>query len=307
MATALTGSQVSPSFLDELLEHGLLIDTGVPGVYGRGAAFEDVVTRFDRWVTEAGAADRPEVLRFPPVLNRRHFERSEYLKSFPHLAGSVNSFAGDDAGHQCLLHQVERGEDWATGLAATEVVLTPAACYPVYPAVSGKLPAGGRLMDVMSWCFRHEPSTDPARMQMFRMHEYVRIGAPDAIRAFRDRWLDRSLEMLRAIGLEVRSVVANDPFFGRAGRMLAANQREQALKFEVVVPIASAEQPTAVVSCNYHQDHFGTLFDITTADGTPAHTACVGFGLERIALALFRTHGPDVRAWPTSVRNPLSL
>ena len=55
------------------------------------------------------------------------------------------------------------------------------------------------------------------------------------------------------------------------------------------MPITSAEKPTAVVSTNYHLDHFGVPFGIKTADGAVAHSACVGFGLERIALALFKT------------------
>ena len=41
------------------------------------------------------------------------------------------------------------------------------------------------------------------------------------------------------------------------------------------------------------------------ADGTIAHTACVGFGLERIALALYHRHGFDRAAWPGSVREAL--
>jgi seryl-tRNA synthetase len=295
------------SFHDELVGHGLLLTTGVPGLFGRGAEFERVIEAFDRCVTAAGAADRPEVLRFPPVINRRDFERSEYLKSFPNLCGSVHSFAGGDRDHQALLHAVEEGTDWTRDLVATEVVLTPAACYPVYPSASGVLPAAGRLFDVSSYCFRHEPSADPARMQMFRMHEYVRLGEPDEVRAFRDAWLDRGLALLRDVGLEPKAVVANDPFFGRAGRMLAANQRDQSLKFELVVPIASVEQPTAIVSCNYHQDHFGLLFEIRTAAGAPAHTACVGFGMERTALALFRTHGLDSGRWPARVRTTLGL
>ena len=298
---------MSGSFHDELVGHGLLVTTGVPGLFGRGAEFERVIEAFDRCVTAAGAADRPEVLRFPPVINRRDFERSEYLKSFPNLCGSVHSFAGGDRDHQALLHAVEEGSDWTRDLEATDVVLTPAACYPVYPSASGVLPAAGRLFDVSSYCFRHEPSADPARMQMFRMHEYVRLGEPDDVRAFRDAWLDRGLALLRDVGLEPKAVVANDPFFGRAGRMLAANQRDQSLKFELVVPIASVEQPTAIVSCNYHQDHFGLLFEIRTAAGSPAHTACVGFGMERTALALFRTHGLDSGRWPARVRTTLGL
>ena len=151
-----------------------------------------------------------------------------------------------------------------------------------------------------------QPSNDPARMQMFRKREYVRIGDPASVRA-RDLWLERGQQMLRDVQLPVHADVANDPFFGRAGKMLAVNQRDQALKFELLVPICSEEKPTACVSCNYHEDHFGHSFHISLADGSPAHTACVGFGLERIALALFKWHGFDVGAWPTGVRKTLGF
>ena len=54
------------------------------------------------------------------------------------------------------------------------------------------------------------------------------------------------------------------------------------------------------------QGHFGQAFDIKTADGRPAHTACIGFGLERIALALFKTHGFDPAQWPSDVKRVLA-
>ncbi len=66
----------------------------------------------------------------------------------------------------------------------TDLVLTPAACYPVYPAIAarGRLPAGGVTIDAGgSYVFRHEPSRDPARMQMFHQREIVRIGEPEAV------------------------------------------------------------------------------------------------------------------------------
>jgi seryl-tRNA synthetase len=88
---------------------------------------------------------------------------------------------------------------------------------------------------------------------------------------------------------------------------MKATQREQGLKFELVVPITSRERPTAVASSNYHLDHFGLAFDIRTADGAVAHSACIGFGLERIALALFSTHGMDPDLWPHDVRSVLEL
>ena len=106
------------------------------------------------------------------------------------------------------------------------------------------------------------------------------------------------------LGLEVTLDVANDPFFGRSGRMLAASQREQQLKFEVLTQIAGPE-PTAVASFNYHQDHFAGAYGIETHDGSPAHTACLGFGLERITIALLRVHGFEISSWPTPVRGVL--
>jgi seryl-tRNA synthetase len=86
--------------------------------------------------------------------------------------------------------------------------------------------------------------------------------------------------------------------------MLAANQREQALKLEILVQIAGPK-PTAVASFNYHRDHFSEVYGITLADGGTAHSACVGFGHERIVLALFRTHGFDLAEWPSDVRRRL--
>lgn len=297
----------SPTFLDRLFDQGLLVRTGVDGLYGRSGAFESVVEALDRLIGRLGAADNAEVLRFPPGMSRPAFERSGYLKGFPNLAGTVHSFCGHEGEHAKLLACVEAGEDWTAGQRATDIVLTPAACYPLYPvaAARGPLPAEGRLFDLQSYCFRREPSLEPTRMQLFRMREYVRMGSPDQVLAFRESWLERGTQMIRDLALPLAIDAANDPFFGRAGRMLANNQRAQGLKFELNVPVNSVEKPTACLSFNYHQDHFGTTWDLAQADGSVAHTACVGFGLERITLALLRHHGLDLAAWPEAVRRVL--
>lgn len=294
-------------YLKALLANGVMVETGVPGVYGKSHTFERVLAGFDRFVTESGVDQNAELLRFPPVISRATFERSGYLKSFPHLTGCVHGFRGNERDHAHMLRLLERGEEWTEHFHSTDLILTPAACYPVYPQASGVLPPNGRLFDVQSYCFRYEPSSDPARMQVFRMHEYVRIGTPDNVRRFRDLWLERSHAMLTSVGLDATAVVANDPFFGRGGAILAASQMEQALKFEMIVPISTPEARTAVVSCNYHQDHFGKAFAIADADGDVAHTACVGFGLERITLALFVAHGFTLARWPAAVRTILGL
>ena len=295
------------SLLDNLFENGILFETGVDGLYGRSGAFEEVIERFERLVTRLGAPDKATRIHFPPGMSRHTLEKSGYMKSFPQLAGCVHSFMGNEREHASLLGMMEGGQDWTEMQKATDVALTPAACYPLYPTVAARGPvaAEGVLFELSSYCFRHEPSQDPARMQLFRMREFVKIGTAEQVRSFRESWLTRGKAMIEQLGLPCDVDVANDPFFGRGGKMLAVSQKEQKLKFEVQVPVISAEDPTAVCSFNFHQEHFGSTFDIRTQDGAVANTACLGFGLERIVMALFKTHGFLTEKWPAEVRAAL--
>jgi seryl-tRNA synthetase len=250
--------------------------------------------------------DRPaEVLSFPPVLARWVFDKTDYLKSFPDLMGSVHTFRGTDRQHAELISLAESGGDWPGCLVPAEVVLCSATCHPLYPLCSGTLPEGGRRFEVNGYCFRCEPSVDPTRMQAFRMHEYVYVGEPEVAQTHRDGGLERGLELLGKLGLDVEAIPANDPFFGRLGTMLAANQIDEALKMEIVTPVCSKERPTAIMSANCHRDHFGVPFGIADASGGTAHSACVAFGVDRVTLALLKTHGIDPTNWPPGVRGLL--
>ena len=293
------------SFYMGLVEHGLIIPTGVKGAYGRNAIFEDVLRRFNALVTRIAEPDGAEEMMFPPILPRALIEKVGYMDNFPQLAGSVHSFFGNDIKARELSERIHMGKRWEDLLDITDVMLTPAACYPVYPTFSGLLPNGGRLVSVLNWVYRHEPSDEPTRLQAFRMREFIRVGKPDDVVAWRDAWLLRGLDLLRGLGLSVISDVASDPFFGRAGKMMAINQVDQRLKFEILVPIISLEKPTAICSFNWHQDYFSSKFGIRNADESKAHTACLGFGLERVTLALFKTHGFDPKNWPHLVRSQL--
>ncbi|MEO6339177.1 MAG: amino acid--[acyl-carrier-protein] ligase [Caulobacteraceae bacterium] len=297
------------TFLDQLFAEGLLIETGVPGLYGRNHTFEKIVAGFERAVAAYATEDQAESVHFPPGMSRNTLSSSGYLKSFPQLAGTVHSFCGSDHDHGVLLRQLANGEDWTQGQVATDLALTPAACYPLYPMIAarGRLKETGALFDLQSYCFRHEPSEDPARMQLFRMREYVRAGTADQVLDFRETWLERGRHLMTSLELPFEVDLANDPFFGRGGKIMASGQREQGLKFELLVPIANSGGPTACLSFNYHQDHFGKTWGIETSNGETAHTACVGFGLERVTLALLRHHGFNLADWPSEVRGKLGL
>ena len=292
---------------DRLVAAGRLIPTGVDGVYGRDAAVDAVIAGVQRLVHEAGAGENPTVVSFPPVIPKASFDKIGYLRNFPQLVGPVYSFAGGAAEHQAVVDRLDNGERYDDLLSQTDIALTPACCYPVYPSLAGRLAGTGRVLELCGYCFRHEPSVDPMRMQSFRQHEHVRVGPPDDVLEWRHRWPERALQLLGDLGLDVISDVANDPFFGRAGRLMKMSQREQELKYEFLVNVYGDGDRTACASINYHQGHFGHLFDITTDDGEPAHSSCIGFGLERIGVALFSQHGMELGAWPAAVSGALGI
>ncbi len=117
-------------------------------------------------------------------------------------------------------------------------------------------------------------------MRLFRMREFVHLGSADEVTSFRasSAKTRRGEKLIASLGLPCVIDVANDPFFGRTGRVMASSQRDRGLKFELLIPVASDENPTACLSFNYHQNHFGSLWGMHFAGGEVAHSACVGFG-----------------------------
>ena len=136
----------APTAADPLdhLADVLFHNIGSPGVYGRTAVYEDVVERLAALITRHREPDT-EVMRFPPVMNRAQLERSGYLKSFPNLLGCVCGLHGTESEVNAAVSCFDAGGDWTVSLSPADLVLSPAACYPVYPiaATRGCVPAGG--------------------------------------------------------------------------------------------------------------------------------------------------------------------
>ncbi len=280
---------------------GSLIATGVPGVYGRSAEFEDT-----------GSARRPagrrprrrrhaEVMRFPPVLNRDRSSSGadSSSRSLTSPARFTASPATNGRIASCIRAvEARQGLERGTFLPP-QVVLTPAACYPVYPLLSGTLPAAGRLVDVMSYCFRHEPSDDPGRMQMFRMHEHVRADrCRDRDGVARDvarpgRWRRRRASVSRrAAGRGLRPVLRprRNAARGKPARPAPqARDRGAYRQRGLGRPPSSRSTIIRITSAQ--------LFGITTADGAVAHTR----------LRRFRAGAHDAGALPPPRLRPCAV
>jgi len=290
------------------LYDALFLPMGVDGVYARTALYLTVRDGLDAFISRQ-REPQVEILRFPPVMSRKQLEKSGYLKSFPNLLGCVCALHGSEASIRSAVERLDSGGDWTSSLSAADLVLSPAACYPVYPIVAtrGRLPLGGLQFDIEAEVFRHEPSRSLDRLQSFRMREFVRIGSPEEIVAFRERWMQKAPLLAAELGLPYSMDVANDPFFGRVGQIMAVSQRQQALKFELLIPYYPSATPTACMSFNYHREYFGNVWGIRDAQDELAHTSCVAFGIDRLTVALFAVHGLDLAQWPLVTRQALTL
>jgi len=281
---------------------------GVDGVYGRTGAYEAVIEGLSGMIARMRPAGA-EILRFPPVVPRALIEKSGYLKSFPQLLGCVCALSGDEPTILAAAARSASDANWTDALAASDLVLSPAACYPAYAiaAKRGQAPKAGWTFDVACDCFRREPSKDVDRFQSFRMREFVMIGSAAQVDSFRAQWLERAEPIADALGLDHRVDAANDPFFGRGGKLAAREQLADRLKFELLIPVKETGGPTACMSFNAHREHFGKVWDLRDADGEIAHSACVAFGMDRLAVALFAKHGLDGARWPGGVKARLGL
>lgn len=297
------------AFRGRLIEHDWLLPSRAAILPGLGAkalaVFDGLSALLSRMAREA-FPDEIEPVRFPPVFAAGMLEQTGYVASFPQLLGTINSFLGGQPEFRELMAEFEARGDWQKSLSPTGLALASAGCHPLYAYLEGTTVGPERLYELTGDCFRHEPSDDPMRLVSFRMREYVRLGTEAETKAHRQQWLEIAQDVYGRLELPVEVVPANDPFFGRGGAVLAANQIADEAKFEVVAEVYEG-RPTAIASANYHGTHFGDDFALRLGDGSVAHSACAGFGMERTIFALAARHGFEPAEWPTGLRKELGL
>jgi seryl-tRNA synthetase len=293
------------TFRDQLVSAGILVPTTAPGIYGHNATYEAIVSALDDRLEQLYLSEGATSWRFPPVISGDALERTGYISSFPHLSGSISSFSGSNKDHAKLIDLCSSGGDWPSMLGPAGLGLCAAVCQQLYGTLTGTMPAGGQCYEMSGWCFRHEPSDDPFRVQSFRQHEIVYVGEPERAANYRARWQEVGLSFLADLGLPVEVSIASDPFFGRAGDILGAQQRDGRLKCELVISAELVGHAMSLGSVNYHRDHFAQAFGIKTSEGLVAHSCCWGYGTDRLALALLKADGLELSAWPARVRRRL--
>lgn len=185
--------------------------------------------------------------------------------------------------------------------------LNPAACFPCYPSLKGKVLAEGQCFTWMGRVFRYESRNINGldRLYEFNVRELVFAGDEVYVRDCRSKALPIVEELASFVDLDCRIQTATDPFFATVSAAKKFWQAAQEVKNEIKIPVLDGAGKQKLLACgsiNLHGNFFGTRFDIKCSDGQPVQTGCVGLGIERWVLAAFTQHGFDQRRWPQAVR-----
>ena len=279
------------------------------GIYTLGPLLTRLIAYFESQFVSLAESFQAAPYRFPTLIPARYLERVSYFRSFPHSLSFVTHLREDlDVIDRFAQHAVCDAGGLnipADSFARVQALLSPAVCYHLYFALADKpLPGGKMVATAVGNCFRYEAInlTSLERLWNFTMREVIFVGPKDFVLENREVARQRMAQFFEKIGLAYRVESANDPFFIGEFRKQVAFQSAFQLKFEIRARLPYKDATLAVGSYNYHQDFFGRHLAISLPDGSPAHTGCVAFGLERIAFAFLAQYGFDPASWPAEIK-----
>ncbi len=283
------------------------------GIFTCGPLLSQLMDFFESLFLDLADSFEAQPYRFPILIPAKYLERVNYFRAFPHSLTFATHLREDldviDHFAQsacCVGHDLNTPLD---SFSPIQALLSPAVCYHLYFALADQpLPNDAVIATAVGHCFRYEAInlTSLERLWNFTMREVIFVGSKDFVLENREIARQRMEKVFETIGLNYSVESANDPFFVGEFRKQAAFQSAFQLKFEIRAGLPFKSSTLAVGSYNYHQDFFGRNLNITLSDGSPTHTGCVAFGLERMAYAFLAQFGFNPQNWPDVVKEKVS-
>lgn len=278
-----------------------------PGLFIYDAAFSRIV-RFldDAIVRRFVPAFRAREEAYPNVIPVESLAKANHLSSFPehlhfvsHLESDVETLDAFAARARDPSLASVSMED--TKLGPIRFVHNPSTCYHCYACREGVDIAEDTAVTAITKCHRYEGLNhkDPGRLMEFSLREVIFLGSPDYVRKTRQRSLELVEDMVKEWNIFGELITANDPFFSSDFANKASHQHRLALKYEYKADLPPA-RPISILSSNLHGPTFSKAFSISQK-GRPINTGCIGFGLERMVLAIFAQYGVMPQSWPDAL------
>ena len=289
-----------------MLACGAAAETG-EGLVALGTPMIGLVDYLDRRLRDLAVARLGGVeYRYPTLIRTDVLSRCGYLGSFPQHLMFVTRLHTDVDVYEQFVREVRDAGATAEILnhcRNADYSLPPTMCFHTYHQLAGTtIPAGGQTFTACGKSFRFESRYRRGleRLWDFTIRETVFVGLEDYVLDCRDSFLEAAVELVQELDMAGRCEVASDPFFLGDSAVKAWAQRMHELKYELILSVGGGRE-VSVGSFNFHERFFGEAFGILDGDSSPTHTACVGFGLERFALAFVARHGLDPAVWPVEV------
>jgi seryl-tRNA synthetase len=297
--------------MEELLAHGEVFQEET-GIYTLGPLLTRLIGFFEDRFIELAEHFNAKPYRFPILISARFLDRVDYFSAFPHSLTFATHLREDLDVIKQFAEKATYEEDGlnapSDSFSRFQTLVSPAVCYHLYFSLADRpLPDGKLVATAVGHCFRYESTnlTSLERLWDFTMREVIFVGAKDFVLEKREESRLFMQKVFEDIGLAYRVETANDPFFVGEFRKQVAFQTAFQLKYEIRASLPFKDATLAVGSYNYHQDFFGRHLNITLPDGSPIHTGCTAFGLERVAFAFLSQFGLDVKDWPQPVREAM--
>ncbi|MFN4260378.1 MAG: hypothetical protein ACK4RK_13875 [Gemmataceae bacterium] len=264
---------------------------------------------FDRVFEEFGQPWQAQPVLTPTLIPTTVLAKCDYFRSFPHNV-TFTCHLCEDAARIDDFRQRHQDRDTLDDRALSdmerpEACLSPAVCYHVYHLNQDQMvPAEGLTYGVCGKCFRYESTNmrDLRRLWDFTMREVVFLGGRQEVLTRREQGIERLARFLEDHQVAGEMRTASDPFFIAPDALAKTYfQLSSETKYEISLLLPD-DGRLAVGSLNYHTDFFGRAFNVSLHDGSPMHSVCIAFGLERWVYAFLAQHGDDPCRWPDVVR-----
>ena len=297
-----------------------LVERGWMHDYGKGqVAYSGPVLKLARLINDragalyASAFDAKDG-HFPAMVDADTLHKCGYFDSHPNAV----TFLGNVIEDFDAIEEFRRANSCSEGahlppqdhLHVDGMCLNPAACFPCYPTLTGKVIKNGEAHSWLGRVFRYESRNIRGldRLYEFNVRELVFVGNEDYVRDCRKKALPIVEELASMVDIDCRVQTATDPFFATVSAAKKFWQAAQEVKNEIKIPSLDSKGDKKMLACgsiNLHGNFFGKRFGIMCEDGEPAATGCVGLGIERWVLACFTQHGFEPARWPDAVRGQI--
>ncbi|MBE2280959.1 MAG: hypothetical protein IAE91_11250, partial [Ignavibacteriaceae bacterium] len=255
---------------------------------GRTAAIFDILDGLFRefFLIKYKARD----IKTPSIISSNVIKKAGYFETgCQHI-----SFVAPISNDPYILEEFSKISDYSSVnlfkyLKTPKDVLNPAMCLHCYPLFENHtLDEPIKVMTLMGSCFRDESGNlnNSERLNEFKMREVVYFGEEQLLKIIHNELIDFLINFGKFFELNFKLEVSNDIFFNDNAEKQLFSQLITNNKIEFQVYIKDLNKYIACASINKHGSHFSEAFNIKGSTGDFASTMCIGFGLDRLYLAL---------------------